>query len=658
MSKDKDFKAFKISYWPRISSTSEKQRTDISINNFENDFKLFSDIKTIKDKTNQKTMTRIRKRSRNKGEDKTKGGYRVGLDFDNTDATPKDIHQKLKDLEINHILYTTYGNKTKEGKYNGSYRFKVLLYTFVPKKELKTLTQALCGLVNKELKPDDMSEAIFFGGVHPNTLENPQCLQYTQGKTPDQTKQFLLDSYKEEISKVTNTNDDIDDDLVFEIYDKTAGQRFNEKDIDDALNIITGEAVSGYNQHDIWIKVLFALRSTQREDIFSKFDDWCQKCYEDVGTYNHDENLRIWEAPDDNRRPENRVSLGTLFHLKNIYLEEAKRKDIVKSEFMRLGNYLDKIIEPPSFLVNELIAEKSIGIIAGPSGIGKSSICIGLAKAVSSGDCLLNHENYQTQKGTVVLINKEDSPNKIASIIQKDFKLEKQKLLLTKSEFGDDESIISKEEITKIKSKYDNIVIPPWANDSLLRLSDEKGILNDNLNSVIKSLKKLEKELKDQNKPPIKLITFDPLNMWHGGDQNSQKDMSIIYSAFQQIQKELDTTIILIHHMNKSSGFSGSHVIRDSCRSMFYLRPAKVHPSIDSEKYLEFYVEKHNDARSDYKAFYLKKLNGDLFEFVYQKEIQDEVKVIEEENMYESARKALKLSKIKSELAKSDKEGV
>jgi hypothetical protein len=57
--------------------------------------------------------------------------------------------------------------------------------------------------------------------------------------------------------------------------------------------------------------------------------------------------------------------------------------------------------------------------------------------------------------------------------------------------------------------------------------------------------------------------------------------------------------------MNKSKGFSGSHVIRDSFRSMVYFqRSIKDDEGKNyTNELLELRMEKNNDARSGYTMF-------------------------------------------------------
>ena len=165
---------------------------------------------------------------------------------------------------------------------------------------------------------------------------------------------------------------------------------------------------------------------------------------------------------------------------------------------------------------------------------------------------------------------------------------------------------------------------PAWA-QSNIRLTNQDGEDLEALGAVIGSLKSLQDELIETNRPPLKLVIFDPLNLWHGGDQNFQKDMRFFFSAFQQIQKELNVTVLIVHHMNKTNGFSGSHTIRDSGRFMWYLRPTMIGKEI-SDTYIDLYVDKNNDAKANFTPFNFCRTEKGLLDICLLPQKEDEGK--------------------------------
>lgn len=655
---------FSISFWPTAYSTGQGERVDASIQTIDDMVKLIWPPEKQQVKEHQKTMTRVRKRSRKAGDTATKGGYLLTLDFDDVVEEPSDISNLLKEHEINHIIFTTFNHKVIDEKHTGLNRFKVILPFTVPKSHVSKLTAALGHLVGKKTNNvDDISLNIFFGGVHPDHENDAEIHVYSGGKDKIDTIAYL-DSI--EVPKPLKTLQENhvyeDDEEMFRHYEKTIGQNYKLSDIKEALDDIDGQGIGDFGRRDVWLHLCLALKSTHDEEVFEIFDKWCREIYSPTDSYGEGENRKIWDSDESERTSDELLSLGTLWHLRKLNLEKREREKIDETDYDFFSDFSLEPQEEIKFLIKDLIVEKSIGFIAGPGGIGKSTFILETAKSISSGENLLGHPQFPTTQGTVVIINKEDRRSKVKTQFTRMIELEVKKIIEKKNEFADFEkdaviTEISKKKLKELNQKGKNICRPSWADNPFIHLTNGEKEDKEGIKFVIESLKKLQANLEKSNRPPISLIIFDPLNMWHGGDQNSQKDMTQIFSAFQKIQKEIDTAIIIVHHMNKSSGYSGSHTIRDSGRFMFYLRPARVHPSVDSEKYLELYVEKSNDARSGYKAFYLKRLEDGLFDLVSIDEIQEEVDVLVEEQTVNKIINKLKEKDIEARIKEERNEG-
>ena len=61
-----------------------------------------------------------------------------------------------------------------------------------------------------------------------------------------------------------------------------------------------------------------------------------------------------------------------------------------------------------------------------------------------------------------------------------------------------------------------------------------------------------------------KLVIFDALADIMDGDENSKKDVQPVMNALRKIADNTDSSIILIHHSNKSGGYRGSTAIKAS----------------------------------------------------------------------------------------------
>lgn len=652
--------AFTISYWPNAYSTSEEERVDVVISSIDDLRDMIWPPKIEPDKKNQKIMTRIWQKSRKAGEKKSSGGYLITLDFDAVEKKPKDIADKLAKHEISHIVFTTWGHKVDSEKNKGLNRFKVILPFTVTEKQIRPITSALGHIVGKKVnKTDDLSTNIFFGGVHPNHKKDAQIFVYSKGKNKKDTLNYLknLEILEDVSHPPERISYEDEDEENLRIYEKTIGQDYTHEEIKEALDDIDGREVGEFSRRDVWLNLCLALKSTQDEELFNIFDDWCRGLYTPTGEFIEGENRTIWDQDATGKSSDQLVSLSTFWFIRKLNIEKRKREALYIDDYGQISNFYYEPPEEVSFLIKDLIPEKSIGFISGVGGVGKSTLCLEIAKAISSGEPLLGHHDFTTIQGSVLVINKEDRRIKVKNQFINMVNQELAKLSENKKDFEDGDIVeLTKSEKDNAVKKWDNVYRPPWADDPFIRLTNNDKENNEDIKFVINSLKKKQEELKELEKPPIRLIIFDPLNMWHGGDQSSQKDMSQIFSVFQKIQKEIDTAVLIVHHMNKTSEYSGSHTIRDSGRFMIYLRPAKVHPLIDSKKYLELYIDKSNDAKSGYTAFYLKRLEKGLFDFVHREEIFREVSGLAREHLIAKLIEKEEEKKIIEEFKKSRSE--
>ena len=660
------FSPLGLSYWSHTFSTASSDRHDLVIKSFEEFENIFKNPEPIKDKAMQKIMTRQWQESRKAGNEVVKGGFFISLDYDKSEETAVSVHEKLKQLKLCHILFTTYGNKTHLNGNKGLPRFKVFLpFKAANQKELDSLTSALGYILNKRdmTRNDDFSNNIYFGGVYPDNIDDFEFYSYQEGMQNKEARNYLssIDIPNSFLNAKTTEPNEMDE---FERYTRSEGQEYSIERVKKALDRITGEPVGDLSSYEIWLKTVQSCASTGDEEVKELVLDWAHKTFANNGDYEFNryekENLNLWD--NYKQRYDGSMTLGTLFYISSLYNnnEQQEPTHFKDSSWQDYVSMLEQPNKEIPFLVNELIVENTVGVLAGMGGVGKSTVSFELAAAISSGSTFLGKDEFTTKKGTVVILNKEDSEQKVRRQVHLDFSRQQLSFVKHKQQFLTDEDFndnlnVSDAEKTSIKKRYENIIRPSWVETATATLTNENGADDKKVNDLIDSFKQLQRGLEENGRPPIKLVIFDPLNLWHGGDQNLQKDMSAVFSVFQKIQKELETTVLLIHHMNKSSGFSGSHVIRDFSRFMFYFRPAKIHPSIDSEKYLEFYVDKHNDARAGYKAFYVKRLDGGLFQFVGVDEIQREIdelveqKIIKDAEM--AARKAEALKEAKARLS-------
>lgn len=598
---------FKVSMWPSAKAVSEAQRQDIQINSFNDLYNLFSkNIKPVEFKVDQPLITRKRQKSRSRENNDWKPPFIVTLDYDSTEVEPLEVHEILKKEKINHFIVTTWTHKTIETlqkKNDGKNCFKVFTEVNAEtEEELLIVTKGLAALAGKTdvKKVDDISSGIFLGGAHPDFIQYFENYFYNEGMSFEDAKFYLKASCPAEKELSHNPIDD------FEMWDKTQGQKWTPERIKRALSTIKYEEAEGFSKMSIWYSIGYALHSTGNDDLFELWDEWCLENCAEEGVYNREENEKFWAkqtVPDNHK---NLCTLATLWHLEKVFKNKQTKSEIRQSTWGFFDILAKTEPKPVEFLIKDLLISNSIGFLVGEGGVGKSSLCLEVAKSIASGRPFFDDERFTTQAGTVAIINKEDSLNKIHNQIHNLVELDIDRILRKQNEAYKDfdgevpHKDLSQEEIDVIKSRWSNVARPNWA-QSNIRLTDQDGEDLEALGAILASLKSLKEELKATGRPDLKLVIFDPLNMFHGGDQNSQKDMSFMFSAFQQIQNELNTCVLIVHHKNKSQGFSGSHTIRDSGRFMWYLQNKMIGKEVSNDL-IELYIEKNNDAKANYVA--------------------------------------------------------
>lgn len=165
-----------------------------------------------------------------------------------------------------------------------------------------------------------------------------------------------------------------------------------------------------------------------------------------------------------------------------------------------------------TWLVRGLWPSGGVGIIAAEPKSGKTWLALELAVCVASGVNCLGEYPVDTPS-TVLFFNGEDGEH-----IQRD---RLANLMLAKG--------LNHEDVAKLK------IISA---DSL-RLD-----VPEDLNSL--------RELVETNRP--KLVILDPFVRLHRINENNSAEVAELLSNLRNIQKDFDTSIILVHHLKKAGG--------------------------------------------------------------------------------------------------------
>lgn len=206
--------------------------------------------------------------------------------------------------------------------------------------------------------------------------------------------------------------------------------------------------------------------------------------------------------------------------------DEKEQEQQKEFEFMYVKTskeILESDIPPTKYLIQNLLVEKSITIIGGDSGVGKSWFAIYSALKVSNGYKMF--QSFETIKSNVLYIDEENNDRTI-----------KDRLKLLEKCFE------NKEE----KLNHDNIT---WAIGNDIKL--DKGQFDKEPAGYLKFRYLIEKY-----KPQICII--DSLVRFFQGDENSSNDIKKIYDTLKWAMKEHDTSFMILHHTSK--GNNGSYV--------------------------------------------------------------------------------------------------
>jgi len=180
-------------------------------------------------------------------------------------------------------------------------------------------------------------------------------------------------------------------------------------------------------------------------------------------------------------------------------------------------------LKEEKYLVDKLILENTIGMICAPPKKLKSIFTQELAIACSSDKEGLFLGKFKTRPCKVIIIDKENTFNKIHKRLDK----------LTRTDEVKDLNL------WVIKNSSDH---------NLLFYNKESANQDNETTYLIKQLKPI--------KPDI--LILDSLIRFHTSEENSSTEMSKVYNVLDRIRTELNCTIICIHHTNKLGKSRGS----------------------------------------------------------------------------------------------------
>lgn len=162
--------------------------------------------------------------------------------------------------------------------------------------------------------------------------------------------------------------------------------------------------------------------------------------------------------------------------------------------------------ESPRYLIEDILVENGITLLTGYSGVCKSLLSLFIAKSIITKNKLFNKFEVN-DSGSVLIIDEENA------------------------------AFLLKDRCQKLGLKVGHSI-------EFFLLNNIKMDSPDYFEALLEFIKKREP----------RLIIFDSLIRLHSANENSNSEMAFVMSRFKELAKEIDTTIIILHHDRKGSG--------------------------------------------------------------------------------------------------------
>jgi hypothetical protein len=255
-----------------------------------------------------------------------------------------------------------------------------------------------------------------------------------------------------------------------------------------------------------------------------------------------------------------------------------------KEEIYRESLFTDTKIAPEDeeeekFILEPFIPSKSIILLDGIGGLGKSFFAIELAFALSIGESFLLPGFRSKQAIPILYLTAEDSPD--------DFR---DRLLTIKRTYQYEGKADKFYWISSLSSKFPLQV-------STFFIKEHNKIVKTEMADYLEFLIK---------ETGAKLVIIDSLINWYGLNENSSDDAVYFYNFLKYLIRKYNLSFLILHHQNKGGllkdvskedKFRGSGVFREQARARIVMR------QLSSQE------ERYFDESKKVKAIEIEKLN-------------------------------------------------
>jgi len=272
--------------------------------------------------------------------------------------------------------------------------------------------------------------------------------------------------------------------------------------------------------------------------------------------------------------------------------KELKEKVIYQSN----DSKLDRKYE--SWMLEPLIPFKSITVLDGLGGSGKSWFALDLSYTISLGFNYLGKYPVK-QSGVVLYVTAEEIPEEFV-----------RRLDLITATYGDNENFY-----------WFSTLHPEFPYGSALL---QKVAWNITRTETAKFLEYLISEIK-----PI-LIVLDSMVNFYGLNENDSSEASLFYEMLKEWIKIYNCSFLLLHHQNKESmkakedegTFRGSIVFREQARERITYRSIKLENGMIARKISIEKANYYSPLTKDFPIY----LRWDTGTHIYDEELIDEIR--------------------------------
>jgi RecA-family ATPase len=245
--------------------------------------------------------------------------------------------------------------------------------------------------------------------------------------------------------------------------------------------------------------------------------------------------MEKWLCPDKERLSKESI---TLIHKEcwDNFIKNDPNNILLKNknpfEIVSARNLLTA--EPPDreWVFKRLLPKKIVAALIAAGGTGKSFMAIHMAVASASGGMFLD-EFISEKPIKVVFISGEDDQNELNRRLRSAIK--------------------------NFSNSYKDLV---KQNLSFIDFSSSFELFTNKLSygetSITETPAKLIKLIQDKLGDEVGLIIIDPVSRFRGGEENSAPDTTRFVQTIQLLSEQLNSTVLLVHHVNKNAKVNGT----------------------------------------------------------------------------------------------------